>query len=215
MRFWFKNSISRKFGGLFQTLSLKTGIHRFTHQTILETVWTLAPVVVILSIAIPSFILLYAVDVMVDASITIKAIGKQWYWNYELEFPFLNPTDLKLKFKRRIFDSYLLTVSDLIKGQLRNLEVDQSLLIPFKTHVDFVVTADDVLHSFALPSLGVKVDAVPGRLNHMGVFVERPGVFYGQCSELCGANHGFMPIRAFCLPYDAYIFANEKISSLK
>ncbi|KAF1855189.1 hypothetical protein Lal_00001499, partial [Lupinus albus] len=108
-------------------------------KTTLETIWTLAPVLIILSIAIPSFILLYAIDVMVDSSITIKAIGKQWYWNYELEFPFLNPTDFKLNFKRRIFDS------DLVEGQLRNLEVDQPLLIPLKTHVDLIVTADDVL----------------------------------------------------------------------
>jgi heme/copper-type cytochrome/quinol oxidase subunit 2 len=172
-------SLSQRFGNLFQVLSLRTKIHKFTHQTILETIWTLAPVFIILGIAIPSFILLYAVDVMVDSSITIKAIGKQWYWNYELEFPFLNPTDFRLNFKRRIFDSYMITSSDLIQGQLRNLEVDQALLIPLKTHVDLIITADDVLHSFALPSAGVKVDAVPGRLNHMGIFVERPGILYG------------------------------------
>ncbi len=206
----FFNSISQKFSNIFQILSLQTKIHKFTHQTTLETVWTLAPVLIILSIAMPSFILLYAIDVMVDSSITIKAIGKQWYWNYELEFPFLNPIDFRLGFKRRIFDSYMLNTGDLILGQLRNLEVDQSLLLPLKTHVDFIITADDVLHSFALPSLGVKVDAVPGRLNHMGVFVERPGIFYGQCSELCGTNHAFMPIKAICLPYDTYVFANEK-----
>lgn len=203
-------SLSQRFGNLFQVLSLQTKIHRFTHQTILETVWTLAPVFIILGIAIPSFVLLYAIDVMVDSSITVKAIGKQWYWNYELEFPFLNPTDFRLNFKRRIFDSYMVPVDDLIEGQLRNLEVDQSLLIPLKTHVDLIVTADDVLHSFALPSAGIKIDAVPGRLNHMGIFVERPAVLYGQCSELCGTNHGFMPIKALVLNYDSYVFANEK-----
>ncbi len=207
---FFLNSVSQKFGNLFQILSLKTKIHKFTHQTTLETIWTLAPVLIILSIAIPSFILLYAIDVMVDSSITIKAIGKQWYWNYELEFPFLNPTDFKLNFKRRIFDSYMLNANDLIEGQLRNLEVDQPLLIPLKTHVDLIVTADDVLHSFALPSAGIKVDAVPGRLNHMGLFIERPGILYGQCSELCGTNHAFMPIKALALSYDSYVYANEK-----
>src|SRR3954470_8961815 len=113
----FFNSLSQNFGNLFQVLSLKTKIHKFTHQTTLETIWTLAPVFIILGIAIPSFILLYAVDVMVDSSITIKAIGKQWYWNYELEFPFLNPVDFRLSFKRRIFDSYILNVGDLITGQ--------------------------------------------------------------------------------------------------
>jgi cytochrome c oxidase subunit 2 len=207
---FFVTYLSQNFGNLFQLLSLRTKIHKFTHQTTLETIWTLAPVVIILSIAIPSFILLYAVDVMVDSSITIKALGKQWYWNYELEFPFLNPVDFKVNFKRRIFDSYLVSVTDLVRGQLRNLEVDQALLIPLKTHVDLIVTADDVLHSFALPSAGVKVDAVPGRLNHMGVFIERPGVLYGQCSELCGTNHAFMPIKAVVLPYDSYVIANEK-----
>jgi cytochrome c oxidase subunit 2 len=207
---FFINYLSQNFGNLFQLLSLRTKIHKFTHQTTLETIWTLAPVAIILSIAIPSFILLYAVDVMVDSSITIKAIGKQWYWNYELEFPFLNPTDFKVNFKRRIFDSYMVPVTDLLMGQLRNLEVDQALFIPMKTHVDLIVTADDVLHSFALPSAGVKVDAVPGRLNHMGVFIERPGVLYGQCSELCGTNHAFMPIKAISLPYDSYVIMNEK-----
>ena len=140
----FLNFISQRFGNIFQILSLKTKIHKFTHQTTLETIWTLAPVLVILSIAVPSFILLYAVDVMVDSSITIKAIGKQWYWNYELEFPFLNSDDFKINFKRRIFDSYMVNLGDLFFGQLRNLEVDQALLIPLKTHVDLVVTADDV-----------------------------------------------------------------------
>lgn len=207
---FFFYSLSQKFGNLFQMLSLKTKIHKFSHQTTLETIWTLAPVLIILGIAVPSFVLLYAVDVMVDSSVTIKAIGKQWYWNYELEFPYLNPSDFHLNFKRRIFDSYIINITDLITGQLRNLEVDQSLLIPLKTHVDLIVTADDVLHSFSLPSAGVKVDAVPGRLNHMGIFIERPGVFYGQCSELCGTNHGFMPIRALALTYDSYVFANEK-----
>lgn len=207
---FFLHFLSQKFGNVFQILGLKTKINRFTHQTTLETIWTLAPVFVILSIAIPSFILLYAIDVMVDSSITIKAIGKQWYWNYELEFPFLTAGDFRLSFKRRIFDSYMVNLSDLVFGQLRNLEVDQALLIPLKTHVDLIITADDVLHSFALPSLGVKVDGVPGRLNHTGIFVERPGIFYGQCSELCGTNHAFMPIKAVCVPYDSYVYANEK-----
>jgi len=193
-----------------QFFSFRTKMHRLTHQTTLETGWTLFPVFVILLIAIPSFVLLYAIDVMVDSSIIIKAIGKQWYWNYEIEFPFLNIFDMELDFKRRIYDSYIVSKDDLIEGQLRNLEVDQPLVVPVKTHLDVVVTADDVLHSFSIPSLGIKVDAVPGRLNHMGVFVERSGVFYGQCSELCGTNHGFMPIKALGLSYNNYIYFNER-----
>jgi heme/copper-type cytochrome/quinol oxidase subunit 2 len=205
----FLSSISQKFGNLFQVLSLKTKINKFSHQTILETVWTLAPVLVILSIAIPSFVLLYAVDVMVDASITIKAIGKQWFWNFELEFPYLSSKDFSVGFKRRIFDSYMLTLDELVIGKLRNLETKVGVMFPLKTHVDLVVTADDVLHSFAIPSAGVKIDAVPGRLNHMGLFLERQGILYGQCSELCGANHGFMPIKAYILPYRIYLFMND------
>lgn len=206
---FFSNYLSQILHNTFFRLSLYTKIQRFTHQTILETIWTLIPVSIVLSIAIPSFILLYAIDVMVDSAITIKAIGHQWYWNYELEFPFLTENFI-LKFKRRIFDSYMLNIDDLVLGQLRNLEVDQPLLIPIKTHVDLIVTATDVLHSFALPSAGVKVDGIPGRLNHSGVFLERPSILYGQCSELCGTNHAFMPIKALALNYEAYVYSNQK-----
>ncbi len=206
--FFFKIYLRKLIQNLYLRMSLKTNIHKFSHQTFLETVWTLIPVIIVFSIAIPSFILLYAIDVMVDATITIKAIGHQWYWSYELEFPVLSEK-MQLKYKRRFFDSYMLNTSDLIEGQLRLLEVDHSILIPIKTHVDFVVTSEDVLHSFALPSAGVKVDAVPGRLNHSGVFIERSSVLYGQCSELCGTNHAFMPIKLLALPFNAYIFANQ------
>lgn len=210
MLFFTINSVSQDYGNLFQALSINTKTQKFTHETDLETVWTLAPVFIILCIAVPSFVLLYAVDVMVDSSITVKAIGKQWYWNYELEFPFLDSENFNVGFKRRIFDSYMVETGDLIKGQLRNLEVNQPLVLPLKTHVDVIVTADDVLHSFAIPSAGFKLDAVPGRLNHMGVFLERPGVLYGQCSELCGANHAFMPIKALVVPYDLYVSINNQ-----
>jgi cytochrome c oxidase subunit 2 len=202
------------FSNVLIRLSLFSRIHKFTHQTILETIWTLLPVIIVFSIAVPSFILLYAIDVMVDSAITIKAIGKQWYWNYEVEYPslYVKNKNLLLKFKRRIFDSYMLNTQDLISGQLRLLEVDQPLLFPIKTHIDLVVTAEDVLHSFSLPSVGVKVDAVPGRLNHAGIFIERPSVLYGQCSELCGTNHAFMPIKVLAMTYDSFVYSNQKLA---
>lgn len=203
--------LSQLLHSMFFRLNFSTKIYRFTHQTILETIWTIIPVVIVLAIAIPSFILLYAIDVMVDSAITIKAIGHQWYWNYELEFPFLTE-NFTLKFKRRIFDSYMLNLPDLQPGQLRTLEVDRPLLLPIKTHIDLVITASDVLHSFALPSAGIKIDAVPGRLNHTGVFLERPAVLFGQCSELCGTNHAYMPIKALALNYEAYVYSNQKDS---
>jgi cytochrome c oxidase subunit 2 len=189
-------------------LSLLSRLYKFTHHTILETIWTLVPVIIVISIAVPSFLLLYAIDVTVDTALTIKSIGHQWYWSFELEYPFLTE-DFRLSFKRRIYDSYMVTDNDLILGQLRNLEVDNALLLPIKTHLDLIITADDVLHSFALPSLGIKIDAIPGRLNHTGIFLERPGVFYGQCSELCGTNHAFMPIKAYGMNYNSYVFVND------
>jgi cytochrome c oxidase subunit 2 len=200
----FLNFLSQKFSTLFQNLSLKTKIHKFTHQTSLETIWTITPVFFIFLFGIPSFVLLYSNDVPVDSSVILKAVGKQWFWNYQLQCPVLDENGL-VDYKQYSFDSYMVNANDLFKGQLRNLEVDQAVRLPGKTHVDIIVTADDVLHSFALPSLGIKVDAVPGRLNHTGVFIERPGVFYGQCSELCGTNHAFMPIKLFSLPYDLYV----------
>lgn len=190
-------------------LSLKTRLYKFTHQTFLETVWTLIPVIIVVSIAIPSFLLLYAIDVTVDTALTIKAIGHQWFWSFELEYPFLSE-EFKLLFKRRIFDSYMIIDNELLVGQLRNLEVDNALLLPIKTHLDLIVTSDDVLHSFALPSAGIKIDAIPGRLNHAGIFLERSGVLYGQCSELCGTNHGFMPIKALAMNYSSYVFLNDQ-----
>lgn len=124
-------------------------------------------------------------DEVIDPALTIKAIGHQWYWSYEY-------SDYGTKMIE--FDSYMIPTSDLNKGDLRLLEVDNRLIVPIQTQVRVLVTAADVLHAFAVPSLGVKVDAVPGRLNQTSFFLKRPGVFYGQCSELCGANHSFMPI---------------------
>nr|WRW54347.1 cytochrome c oxidase subunit 2 [Citrus maxima] len=143
--------------------------------------------IILMFIAIPSFALLYSMDeVVVDPAITIKAIGHQWYWTYE--YSDYNSSDEQ----SLIFDSYMIPEDDLELGQLRLLEVDNRVVVPAKTHLRIIVTSADVLHSWAVPSLGVKCDAVPGRLNQISISVQREGVYYGQCSEICGTNHAFM-----------------------
>nr|YP_654388.1 cytochrome c oxidase subunit II [Pavona clavus]ABG02362.1 cytochrome c oxidase subunit II [Pavona clavus] len=164
--------------------------------TLLEIVWTIIPAVILVFIASPSLKLLYLMDEVVGPALTIKAIGHQWYWSYE----YSDYQEETLE-----FDSYMVPTSDLNSGDFRLLEVDNRLVVPIKTHVRILVTGADVLHSFAVPALGVKTDAVPGRLNQAGVFIKRPGTFYGQCSEICGANHSFMPIVIEAVSLDRYI----------
>jgi len=161
---------------------------KIIHGTVLEIVWTVTPCFVLMIIAIPSFALLYSMDEIVDPSLTLKTIGHQWYWTYEYS-DYSTATGQNI-----IFDSYMTPTDDLEEGQLRLLEVDNRVILPLENHIRVLITAADVLHSWAMPSLGVKCDAVPGRLNQTSIFINRPGVFYGQCSELCGVNHGFMPI---------------------
>nr|YP_009944007.1 cytochrome c oxidase subunit II [Rhabdornis inornatus]QOD95851.1 cytochrome c oxidase subunit II [Rhabdornis inornatus] len=149
----------------------------------IELVWTILPAVVLIMLALPSLRILYMMDEINEPDLTLKAIGHQWYWTYEY-------TD----FKELTFDSYMIPTSDLPLGHFRLLEVDHRVIVPTKSKVRVIVTADDVLHSWAVPSLGVKTDAIPGRLNQTSFLASRPGVYYGQCSEICGANHSFMPI---------------------
>jgi cytochrome c oxidase subunit 2 len=156
------------------------------HNTKLEIIWTIIPTIILIFIAIPSFILLYSLDEVINPSITLKAIGHQWYWSYEYS-DYTDENSIN-------FDSYMITENDLEIGQFRLLEVDNRVVLPINTHVRVLITAGDVLHSWAVPSMNIKADAVPGRLNQLTIFVKRPGVYYGQCSELCGVNHAFMPI---------------------
>jgi len=165
------------------------------HNTFLEIVWTIIPCVVLLLIAIPSFSLLYAVEDLNIIESTIKIIGNQWYWTYEL------PGE---NFEKK-FDSILIPEDDLIEGQLRLLEVDERLILPVKKQLRLFITASDVLHSWAVPSLGIKLDACPGRLNQIALYIKRSGVYYGQCSEICGINHGFMPIVVAAVNEVAYL----------
>jgi len=171
--------------------------HRYlVDGTLLEIVWTIVPAVILILIAFPSLKLLYLMDEVMDPALTIKAIGHQWYWSYEY-------SDYQTETLE--FDSYMVPTSDLNKGDFRLLEVDNRLVVPINTHVRVLVTGADVLHSFAVPALAVKMDAVPGRLNQTGFFIKRPGIFYGQCSEICGANHSFMPIVIEAVSLDKYI----------
>lgn len=161
---------------------------KIIHGTTIEVAWTITPSFILIAIAVPSFALLYAMDEYVYPAITVKAIGHQWYWTYEYS-DYTSTDDSSI-----VFDSYMVPEEDLELGQLRLLEVDNRVVLPIQTHVRMIITSADVLHSWAVPSLGVKCDAVPGRLNQISMYINRQGVFYGQCSELCGANHGFMPI---------------------
>jgi len=169
------------------------------HGTLLEIVWTLTPSFILMLIAVPSFSLLYSMDEIIDPSLTLKAVGHQWYWSYEYS------DYVRTKGSSLNFDSYMVPTTELKLGQSRLLEVDNAVVLPVKTHVRVIVTAADVLHSWAVPSLGVKIDAVPGRLNQVQLFIKREGVYYGQCSEICGVNHGFMPIAIKAVSMSKYL----------
>ena len=156
-----------------------------THNVPLEIVWTLVPVLILVIIAIPSFRLLYLGAVHPEPELTVKVTGYQWYWGYE----YVDNGGVSYM-SNMIADKEI----DKAKGQVRLLSVDEPLVLPVDTKILFQVTASDVLHAFAMPSFGVKVDAVPGRLNESWAEIEKTGVYYGQCSELCGKNHAFMPI---------------------
>nr|BAU46290.1 cytochrome c oxidase subunit II [Pethia gelius] len=155
----------------------------------IEVVWTILPAIILVLIALPSLRILYLMDELNDPHLTIKAVGHQWYWSYE----YTDYEDLQ-------FDSYMLPTQDLTPGQFRLLETDNRMVIPMESPTRVLVTAEDVLHSWAVPSLGVKMDATPGRLNQTTFMILRSGTYYGQCSEICGANHSFMPIMIEAVP---------------
>ncbi len=153
-----------------------------THNVAIEVLWTLIPCLILIVMAVPSFKILYSQDTIPKADVTIKAIGYQWYWGYE--YPDENI----------IFDSYMIEDKDLLPGQPRLLAVDNEVIVPVNKVVKVLITANDVLHAWALPAFGVKRDAMPGRVNETWFKADRLGTFYGQCSELCGIKHAFMPI---------------------
>nr|YP_011004691.1 cytochrome c oxidase subunit II [Perinereis wilsoni]WPT28331.1 cytochrome c oxidase subunit II [Perinereis wilsoni] len=183
-------------------------INKYTCRNIyeaqaVEAIWTILPAFILLFLALPSLQLLYLTDEIVEPGVTVKAIGHQWYWSYEY-------TD----FCNIEFDSYMVNTPDLEEGQFRLLEVDNRIVLPMNIEVRMLVSAADVIHSWTVPALGVKADAIPGRLNQLSFILRRPGIFYGQCSEICGANHSFMPIAVESVDTNSFIkwvnsFENE------
>ncbi len=163
-----------------------------SHNTLIEVIWTLVPCLILIVMAVPSFKVLYSQDEIPKADVTIKAIGYQWYWGYE--YPDENI----------IFDSYMVDEKDLKENQPRLLAVDNAVYVPVNKVIKVMITANDVLHAWALPSFGVKRDAIPGRINETWFKADRTGTFYGQCSELCGIKHAFMPITVNVVSLDEY-----------
>nr|AII02325.1 cytochrome c oxidase subunit II [Phyllonorycter platani] len=171
-------------GYLMLSLFFNKFINRFLlEEQMIELIWTILPAITLIFIALPSLRLLYLLDDINNPLITIKSIGHQWYWSYEY-------SDLK----NISFDSYMIPSNELNLNNFRLLEVDNRIILPIKTQIRIMITSSDVIHSWTIPSLGVKMDANPGRLNQTNFFINRPGLYYGQCSEICGANHSFMPI---------------------
>nr|APX39263.1 cytochrome c oxidase subunit 2 [Psylliodes affinis] len=173
---------------LVSQLLLSLFWNKYTHRFLLEgqmieIIWTILPTITLIFIAIPSLRLIYILDEMNNPSITIKTIGHQWYWSYEYS-----------DFNNIEFDSYMIPTDETKNFNFRLLEVDNRIIIPFESNIRMLVTAADVIHSWTIPSLGIKIDATPGRLNQISFIINRSGLFFGQCSEICGANHSFMPI---------------------
>nr|UFX54158.1 cytochrome c oxidase subunit II [Cryptotis merriami]UFX54197.1 cytochrome c oxidase subunit II [Cryptotis merriami]UFX54210.1 cytochrome c oxidase subunit II [Cryptotis mam] len=163
-----------------------------------ETIWTILPAIILILIALPSLRILYMMDEINNPTLTVKTVGHQWYWSYEYtDYDELN------------FDSYMIPTADLKPGDLRLLEVDNRAVLPMEMTIRVLITSEDVLHSWAVPSLGLKTDAIPGRLNQTTLLATRPGLYYGQCSEICGSNHSFMPIVLELVPLKVF----EKWSS--
>jgi cytochrome c oxidase subunit II len=166
---------------------------RTSHNTVIEMLWTIVPVLILVTIAIPSFKLMYFMDRVPNPDMTIKVTGHQWYWSYEY------PDQ-----KGLAFDSNIIQQAALKPGQKRLLDVDNPLVVPVDANIQVLITSTDVIHSWFIPSFGVQEYAMIGRINHSWFNVERPGVYYGECNQICGVNHAFMPIKIVALPKDAF-----------
>lgn len=192
---WIMISIIKNFSSTNSPISNKY----LNHGTLIELIWTITPALILMLIAFPSFKLLYLMDEVTDPNMTVFVEGHQWYWSYQ--YPdFLNSDNEEIE-----FDSYLVPESDLEEGGLRMLEVDNRVILPELTHVRFIVSSGDVIHSYACPALAIKCDAYPGRLNQFSVLANREGIFFGQCSEICGILHSSMPIVIESVSIDKFI----------
>nr|YP_010270163.1 cytochrome c oxidase subunit II [Potamometra zhengi]UJY96889.1 cytochrome c oxidase subunit II [Potamometra zhengi]UJY96915.1 cytochrome c oxidase subunit II [Potamometra zhengi] len=170
-------------------------INRFILENqMIEIIWTVIPAMILLLIALPSLRILYMMDEIKNPTVTIKAIGHQWYWSYEYS-----------DFKNTEFESYMKPSNEIMENEFRLLETDNRIVLPMNNQIRILVTATDVLHSWTIPCLGIKIDAIPGRLNQGSIFINRPGIMYGQCSEICGANHSFMPITIEAVTTEQFI----------
>jgi cytochrome c oxidase subunit 2 len=182
-------------GYLITILFFNKFTNRFIlHGQIIEIIWTIIPAIILIFIALPSLRLLYLLDEINSPCITLKSIGHQWYWRYEYS-----------DFKNIEFDSYIIPTNECEVNSFRLIDVDNRIILPINNQIRILVSAADVLHSWTIPSLGVKVDATPGRLNQTNFLINRPGLFFGQCSEICGANHSFMPIVIERIPTNYFI----------
>lgn len=189
---------------LITNLLLNNYINRFLLENqIIELIWTILPAITLIFIALPSLRLLYLLDELNNPLITLKSIGHQWYWRYEYS-----------DFNNIQFDSYIIPNNELQQNNFRLLDVDNRIILPINNQIRILITSSDVIHSWTIPSLGVKVDANPGRLNQTNFFINRPGIFYGQCSEICGANHSFIPIVIERIPIKNFINWINNFSSL-
>lgn len=158
-------------------------------RQIIECIWTIIPAIVLIQIAMPSLLLLYMLDESIDSSLTVKVLGHQWYWRYEYSDFWAISRDSQVE-----FDAYMVPSRGAENSLHRLLDVDNRIVLPFNVHIRVLISSADVLHAWSVPSLGVKADAVPGRLNQVKFIAQRAGLFFGQCSEICGANHRFIPI---------------------
>nr|AGK85653.1 cytochrome oxidase subunit II [Lehisca cameroni]AGK85657.1 cytochrome oxidase subunit II [Lehisca cameroni]AGK85659.1 cytochrome oxidase subunit II [Lehisca cameroni]AGL34061.1 cytochrome oxidase subunit II [Lehisca cameroni] len=182
-------------GYLMIMLLFNNYVNRYLlHGQTIEIIWTILPAIILLFIAFPSLRLLYLLDEINEPAITLKTIGHQWYWSYE----YSDFNDIE-------FDSYMIPSNESSVESFRLLDVDNRVVLPINSQIRILVTAADVIHSWTIPSLGVKVDGTPGRLNQTNFLINRPGLFYGQCSEICGANHSFMPIVIESIPTNYFI----------
>lgn len=186
------------FVGIFTILIfLKLIINKFliiylSESYYLEIIWTIIPILILFIIGVPSIHLLYIINEIIDPKLSVKITANQWYWNYEYNH-----------YENSSYNSYL--APTFIKNQFYLLDVDNRLVLPYLTHIRSLITRSDVLHSWTLPSLGVKIDAIPGRINQFPLFINKPGIYYGQCREICGAYHSFIPIVLEAVNVKSYI----------
>nr|AGJ84210.1 cytochrome c oxidase subunit II [Kaltenbachiella sp. 23140] len=166
---------------------------KISENQFIEFIWTIIPPIILIFIAFPSLHLLYLMDEIKSPILTIKILGHQWFWSYEYS-----------DFNNINFDSYM--INSILKNNFRLIEVDNKTILPFKFNIRLLITSDDVIHSWTIPSLAIKMDAIPGRMNQINLFLNRPGLYFGQCSEICGINHSFMPIQIESINLNNFIY---------